>query len=848
MKNLKKLISFVLTLTLLVGAAGMSLGGLIGTGVLAAEPFTGLTLYPYEDETAGVNWWKNDADGRYYFFMPYGTDLTQVKVATGGDDVEINGVTLHDGDVTDLFSKGTTFTMKHSYYGFSLVLKTSANIPSVYITTESGSLDYIHRSKENKEKGSVTIVENGEITMSGEKLSSIKGRGNSTWGYPKKPYNIKFEKKTALFGMDKAKKWSLLASYLDRSYLRNPLAFHLSEEMGLHFTPEYQFIDLYINNDYMGSYLATESVEVGSGRVDIADLASDNEDANPDVDDLEDLPQKGTGKNGAVLSGFTYGSKKWIDIPNDPADVTGGYLLETDYRDRYAEELSGFVSDRGQCIVIKAPECASKAEVDYISAFFNEAEEALYAPDGFNSLGKHYSEYYDIDALARMYILEEFTGDDDAGMSSCYFYKDRGSGKLVASPAWDFDLSLNNPSKFKDEIYNSGDPGVWVAQAMQYSDPVNHQAYTVPTVFNLAFRHEDFRSAVETAWLSFADLFSEEHITSFLTENAERIRESATSDIIRWQPKILNADTAFSLYRDTVADYAAARTEALDLAFSENAALLYYDVNGGTGFTFNTRIVPIGDEVKVNDLSISKRIRVYAPFDTPVLRGWTQERDGSGRLYKPGEKITLTDKVTVLYAQWDEPDLVYGDIDKDNEITSADARLALRGAVGLETFADEPGTEPFLRADVDLDDEITAADARLILRAAVGIEDPAFIAGREPVGPEEPTTDPEEPTSVQEEPTTGPEEPTSVQEEPTTGPEEPTSVQEEPTTGPEEPTSVQEEPTTGPEEPTSVQEEPTIGPEEPTTGTQEPTSLDPEPIIDPGIPVDPPVPGGEEDV
>ena len=62
-----------------------------------------------------------------------------------------------------------------------------------------------------------------------------------------------------------------------------------------------------------------------------------------------------------------------------------------------------------------------------------------------------------------------------------------------------------------------------------------------------------------------------------------------------------------------------------------------------------------------------------------------------------------------------------GDVDGNGEITSADARFALRRAVDLETYA--PGTRGFLACDVDGDGEVTSSDARRILRAAVGLEE-----------------------------------------------------------------------------------------------------------------------------
>ena len=66
------------------------------------------------------------------------------------------------------------------------------------------------------------------------------------------------------------------------------------------------------------------------------------------------------------------------------------------------------------------------------------------------------------------------------------------------------------------------------------------------------------------------------------------------------------------------------------------------------------------------------------------------------------------------------PQYTLGDVNGDGKVTAADARLALRRAVGLETY--EAGSVKFLACDVDGNGKVTAADARKILRAAVGLE------------------------------------------------------------------------------------------------------------------------------
>ena len=82
-----------------------------------------------------------------------------------------------------------------------------------------------------------------------------------------------------------------------------------------------------------------------------------------------------------------------------------------------------------------------------------------------------------------------------------------------------------------------------------------------------------------------------------------------------------------------------------------------------------------------------------------------------------GHEPTYYVKVTYTFL----PAFTLGDVDGEKGVTAADARLALRAAVGLENY--EPGSRAFLAADVDKSNSVTAADARLILRKAVGYTD-----------------------------------------------------------------------------------------------------------------------------
>ena len=588
-----------------------------------------------ENAATQIHWWYDDAAQTYRLFLPADADRSalQIGFCADAETIAVDGKEIQNGEMTDALANGSSFTLECGGKTYALSVLQSASLPSVYIETESGTLANVHADKSHKEPARITVVENGEVTLDNVKLSHIKGRGNSTWAHEKKPYNIKFEKKTDLFGMGKAKKWTLLASADDEALIRNPAAFYIAEHLGMDYTSLYRFADLYINGEYLGNYIICESVEVGSTRVDIEDLEDANEEANPDVD-IEDLPTANTGSAG------DFGSKKWAEIPNDPTDISGGYLLEFDFR--YNAEVSGFVSQKGQPVVIKSPEYASRAEVTYISELFNAAEEALYSADGYNSKGKHYSDYFDMQTFIAQYLLCEFVNDIDSGLSSFFLYKDAGNDKFHFSPAWDYDRALGHGIK---RDVNSGDPSIWWANAIGNAD----MGYL--TIYAVAFQDTAFRTAAAQAWNNSFLAGESGELLAFLRALAGELRASAIMDRIRW--KIGDAQTAgsdFDAAVKTVLTFIKERVKTLNGAFSAPVAMLYYDANGGSGFVFNHQIAHVGDKVKITEGS--GKYTVQPADENTVLDGWNTKPDGSGKTYRANENILLEEETTVLYAVW----------------------------------------------------------------------------------------------------------------------------------------------------------------------------------------------------
>ena len=365
------------------------------------------------------------------------------------------------------------------------VMRGSEGLPAVFATTESGKLTKIESNKKNKEPGLLVLRgPEGETQYDGA-LESIKCRGNSSMTFKKKNYQIKLAAGTNLLGMGKAKKWILTGNYRDKSHLRNQIMMDLAAAIGLPYTPEHTFAELYINHEYRGLYLFSEKVEIDKDRVAIANLESATEKLNDSP--LEEYKLVGKKKS-------TRGAYKAYDIPSEPEDLSGGYLVEFEsYGVRYKMEASAYTTQKGNVLVVKSPEYASAGQMAYISALFQSFENAIMAEDGIDpETGRHYTEIADAESLALKYMIEEISENYDGNSSSQYFYKpsDSVSEKLFAGPVWDYDSSFGSYAAKHNAKSVLNPAYLWIAKG-------DRTAW-----YPALYRHADFRSLVASLWNS----------------------------------------------------------------------------------------------------------------------------------------------------------------------------------------------------------------------------------------------------------------------------------------------------------------------------------------------------------
>jgi hypothetical protein len=317
-------------------------------------------------------------------------------------NLKVNGIVQKSGVTVNDFTKPVTYTYTNAK-GVTKNIKVSitnfTGLPILFLTTSGPVV-----SKDDYVTGSLSVNTNGQFdTFPSNVGLSIKGRGNTTWDMPKKPYRIKFNNKQSLLGLSAAKNWVLLANYSDKTLLRNAAAFDMGHYFGADFTPHYRFVEVVMNGVYLGSYTLTEQVEIGAGRVDITELST---------------------------------------IDNDENNIGGGYLLQVDQRldaDYY------FWSNAGLPFTIKDPDEITSQQLDYIHNYIQQTEDAIYA-DNFADPANGYAKYINVDSFIDWYLVKELMKDNDAAdFSSIYYYKDI-NGKLGMGPVWDFDIDAGNYS------------------------------------------------------------------------------------------------------------------------------------------------------------------------------------------------------------------------------------------------------------------------------------------------------------------------------------------------------------------------------------------------------------------
>jgi len=378
-------------------------------------------------------------------------------------------------------------------------------LPSMWIDTTEG-MKWVQEDKHNATAGKVRLCSaTGKIQYAGE-LQSLKGRGNSSWDMAKKSYGVKLTSSFPLLGMSSGKSWVLIGSGADTTGLRNKLFLDMALECGLDNAIEGELIDLYIDGEYYGFYLLSEKITIASGRLEIGDLEEKTQLLNEEP--LETYPYYVFEENEKLWTGYS--------VPHQPENRSGGYLLEMEeYQSRFASEPIRFLTDNEHGVVVKEPEHATLAQVEYISDFIQDFEDALYAEDGYNAKGISYLEYIDLESFAIRYLIDEISKNVDAGFSSYFFYKPWNENRLYAGPVWDYDTALGNNRDWGDTSIMQNPQGMY-ANSSNWSKQLWEKA--------------EFREATKEIYQKHFDNYLEKLLGKRLEDSIQTVKASAFMD------------------------------------------------------------------------------------------------------------------------------------------------------------------------------------------------------------------------------------------------------------------------------------------------------------------------------
>ena len=281
------------------------------------------------------------------------------------------------------------YTVGSDAFDIASTGENNLSVPRIDIHTENGNGASLLKA-DGYVNAQIAITDTDSSVLSGDVLFKVRGNSTAIDSIQKKGFTFKFKKKTEVLGMGKGKKWVLLANCFDPTLLRNFVMFEWAKKMGLPYTSEQRFVELWLDDEYRGCYTVYEPVQEGKDRVD-------------------------------------------IDVESN--DGKKDFMLEVEAT--RVEDDETYITVSGQRFIVSEPEEPNEDQIDYITGVMADIIDTMK-----NGSEADIREKIDVDSFAAYYLLNEYAKTADFGFSSVFFFYK--GGKLYAGPPWDYDLSLGN--------------------------------------------------------------------------------------------------------------------------------------------------------------------------------------------------------------------------------------------------------------------------------------------------------------------------------------------------------------------------------------------------------------------
>jgi len=304
---------------------------------------------------------------------------------TNAQSVEINEVKQLSGTSLVDFRENIVYTLKSASgtsKRYSIKIDWDDNLPHFYISTDGG-VPVISK----RQYVPATITLEGQLKYEGYTgTAQIRGRGNTTWTYPKKPFKFKLDEDASILGLKEEKDWILLANYLDRTHLLNAVGMKIGQLLQMPYTNTVIPVEVTLNGTYLGAYMLTEQIEVKPNRVNV-------------------------GEDGILLN------------------------LDTNF-----DELWQFLSNSYKLpVTVKYPKQMNSSKLAAIKQEFEELEKLVVDASFPNN---KYLDLLDAQSIANYLITYMFTGNEEINHPKSTYLHKTSSGKFAMGPIWDFDWAF----------------------------------------------------------------------------------------------------------------------------------------------------------------------------------------------------------------------------------------------------------------------------------------------------------------------------------------------------------------------------------------------------------------------
>lgn len=320
--------------------------------------------------------------------------------------------------------KGNTVPL--STFDDVAIYTTAKELPSLRINLagEDANLNMDDVTKERWFTAEFTLIMGSKKYDSGnyEGTGYIKSRGNTSTKATHPPLSIKLDKKASWLDIPKTKKYAIITTYYDDSYVKNYVAYKSGIGLdGIAYTVKCEMVKVYFNDEYRDVYTLCERIAIESNKVDIED---------------NDLL-------GAAVTNPATGETE--------INITGGCILEANTTGKLGSDIAvscpyNTAGDE-DVISFKDPDEDIPQEcLDYIEDLFRRLHNSV-----MGISNEDYHKYIDLDSWADFAVFEEVAKNCDGNLkTSCFLLKNPDSEVIEMTAPWDFDLAFGGSEEAND--------------------------------------------------------------------------------------------------------------------------------------------------------------------------------------------------------------------------------------------------------------------------------------------------------------------------------------------------------------------------------------------------------------